>query len=228
MKNSSVVLLVVIVALITSTSFKPVSASPKLYPELETYFKSITKKDFSTEHVQALENLKSNISFGTMDYSDYNIVFYCSENSFRSQASQVLLQTLCYSRKFKKVKLFSAGLSSTEVSPALISYLTKIGYRINKPEKNGKVAYEVWFCDEVSPAILYSKATDDPRLPKNDITTVIVCDIKTETECANIKTEFTPLHLAFTKVNDTDGEEKVKVLVKDMTAGMLYVTKNKS
>ena len=52
--------------------------------------------DFSTEHVQALENLKSNISFSTMDYSDYNVVFYCSENSYRSQASQILLQTLCY------------------------------------------------------------------------------------------------------------------------------------
>lgn len=225
MKKSIIALSAVVVALITLASFKPVSAPSKLYPELETYFKSITKKDFSTEHVQALENLKSNISFSTMDYSDYNVVFYCSENSFRSQASQILLQTLCYSRKFKKVKSFSAGLSSTEVSPGLITYLTKIGYRITKTEKNGKSAYEVRFSDDASPVILYSKKTDDPTLPKKDITAVIVCDIKTETDCANIKTEFTPFHLAYTKVNDNDGEEKIEALVKDMAAEMLYVTK---
>ena len=102
--KKSVIALSAVVAFITLISFRPVSAPPRLYPELETYFKSVTKMDFSTEHVQALENLKSNISFSTMDYSDYNVVFYCSENSFRSQASQILLQTLCYSRKFKKVK----------------------------------------------------------------------------------------------------------------------------
>lgn len=225
MKKTIIVLSAVVVALLTLTSFKPVSAPPKLYPELEAYFKSIPKKDFSTEHVQALENLKSNISFSTMDYSDYNVVFYCSENSFRSQASQILLQTLCYSRKFKKVKSFSAGLSSTEVSPGLITYLTKIGYRITKTEKNGKSAYEVRFSDDASPVILYSKTSDDPSLPKKDITSVIVCDIKTETDCAKIKTEFTPFHLAYTKVNDTDGEEKIDALVKDMAAEMLYVTK---
>ncbi|MBW0160801.1 MAG: hypothetical protein HYI21_05615 [Sediminibacterium sp. Gen4] len=223
--KKSVIALSAVVAFITLISFRPVSAPPKLYPELETYFKSVTKMDFSTEHVQALENLKSNISFSTMDYSDYNVVFYCSENSYRSQASQILLQTLCYSRKFKKVKSFSAGLSSTEVSPGLITYLTKIGYRITKTEKNGKSAYEVRFSDDASPVILYSKTTDDPSLPKKDITAVIVCDIKTEPDCANIKTEFTPFHLAYTKVSDTDGEEKVEALVKEMAAEMLYVTK---
>ncbi len=80
-----------------------------------------------TEHVQALKNLKSNISFSAMDYSDCNIVFYFSENSFRDQASKILLQTLCYSGKFKKNKIFSAALSSTEVSPGLITYLKRSG-----------------------------------------------------------------------------------------------------
>lgn len=214
----------IIVAIIFS-SFKTKLAAPKLYPELEAYFNSISKKEFPKNHIQTLENLKSNISFSTMDYPDYNVIFYCSENSLRSQASQILLQTLCFSKKFKKVKAFSAGLTSTEVSSVLIAYLTKIGYRVSKTEKDGKTGYEVRFSDNANPVILYSKTVADPSLPKKEVAAIIVCDIIVETDCTNLKTEYTPLHLAFTKINDSDGQDKVEALVKDIASEMLYVTK---
>lgn len=226
MKKIILVFATLITVAITFSSFKSKLAAPKLYPELEAYFNSISNKEFSKNHVQALENLKSNISFSTMDYSDYNVIFYCSENSLRSQASQILLQTLCFSKKFKKVKTFSAGLTSTEVSPALIAYLTKIGYRITKTEKDVKTAYEVRFSDNANPVILYSKTVADPSLPKKEVAAIIVCDIKAETDCANLKTNYTPLHLAFPKLNDTDSEDKIEAFVREMAAEMLYVTKN--
>lgn len=224
MKRIIFVFASLITVAITFSSFKSKLAAPKLYPELEAYFHSISNKEFLKNHVQALENLKSNIHFSSMDYSDYNIIFYCSENSLRSQASQILLQTLCFSRKFKKVKAFSAGLTSTEVSPALIAYLTKIGYRISKTQKEGRTAYEVRFSDNANPVTLYSKTVADPSLPKKEVAAIIVCDIKEETDCANLKPEYNPLHLAFTKVNDSDGQDKLEALVKEIASEMLYVT----
>lgn len=224
MKKTLFAFVAIILAAIALTSFRPNLAAPKLYPELEAYFKTIDAKQFDKAHINALENLKSNISFSSMDYLDYNIIFYCSENSFRSQVSQVFLQTLCFARKHKKVKAFSAGLIANEIDSKLIIYLSKIGYKISKTDKDGKSAYEVRYSDNANPIILYSKTITDPSLPKKEVAAVIVCDVQVETDCSNLKTEFTPLYMAFPKVIATDSDTKVEEIVNNIATEMLYVT----
>jgi len=227
MKKAILASVAIVVAVVALTSFKTEVAAPKLYPELESYFKSIDEKNYNKEHLNALENLKSNINFSSMDYPDYNVIFYCTENSFRSQASQVLLQTMCFARKFKKVKAFSAGITASEINPRLISYLSKIGYRITKSEKDGKQVFEVRFSDNASPIILFSKASADASLPEKDIAPVIVCDVKTETDCSNLKTESTPFYMAFPNVTAADSDEKIEEIVKNIAVEVLYITKSK-
>ena len=200
----------ILLVTIVLTSFKRETA-PKLYPELEAYFKSVETKEFSKDHQDALENLKSDISSSHLDYADWNMIFYCSENTFRSQASQVFAQTLCYARRHKNMKIFSAGQTRGQIYPKLIEYLSKIGYKITKSEKEGNTLYEVKFTDQADPVILFSKTTADKTLPTKDVISVIVCDVKNETDCATLKTESTrPLNLAFPKVTATDGDDKVE------------------
>jgi arsenate reductase len=207
------------------TSFKR-DAAPKLYPELENYFKSIETKEFSKEHHDALESLKSDINASHLDYGDWNLIFYCSENTFRSQASQIFAQTLCYAKRHKNMKVFSAGQTSGEIHPKLIEYLSKIGYKITKSDKDGKTIYEVKFSDQANPVVLFSKTTSDKSLPTKDVTSVIVCDVKNETDCADLKTESThPLSLAFQKVISTDANDKIETTLKTIASEMVYVTK---
>ena len=207
-------------------SFKSADAPPRLYPELEAYFKSVETKEFSKEHLDALASIKNDISTSHMHYEDWNLIFYCNENTFRSQASQVFAQTLCYAKKHKKIKVFSAGLTSGEINPKLIDYLSKIGYKVAKDEKEGRFKYNVKFSEQADPLVLYSKTTSDKSLPTKDVTSVIVCDTKAEPDCATLKTESTlPLNLAFPKVLATDENDKVETTLKGIAAEMVYVTK---
>lgn len=135
MKRTIFTLAILIAVAITATSFKSKFAAPKLYPELEVYFKILDSKQFNKTHLEALENIKYNISTSNLGYDDWHLIFYCSENTFRSQASQVFAQTLCYAKKFKKIKVFSAGITTGEVNSKLISYLSKIGYKVSKTTK---------------------------------------------------------------------------------------------
>lgn len=224
MKRTIPVIAVVIAAVIALVSFKPVELAPRLYPELEAYFKTVNVKEFNKEHVGTLENLKYDIYLSHLDKGNWNVIFYCSENTFRSQASEVFAQTLCYAKKHKQIRVFSAGVSSGEISTKLIEYLSKIGYRITKTEKEGKAIYEVRFSDKADPIVLFSKTTTDISLPTKDVRSVIVCDIKAEAECAAIKTQSVPLNLAFKKVNETDDTEKIQSTLKNIAAEMLYVT----
>ena len=223
MKKTIFALPMVIAAAIALTSFKTVSAPPKLYPELEAFFSSIDKKGIDKSHLQSLETIKYHISTSTMDYDDWNLIFYCSENSFRSQASQVFAQTLCY-KKFRKIKAYSAGVSKADINPKLTSFLTRIGYKVTKLDKAGQSIYEVRFSDKADPILLFSKTTADKSLPTKDISSIIVCDVANESDCASLKTESTPINLPFQKVSLTDGDDKIESTIKNIAAEMLYVT----
>jgi len=208
---------------IVITSFKPITA-PRIYPELEAYFKSVETKAFSKDRMDVLRNIQYNVEISGYDFEDWNLIFFCSENTFRSQASQVFAQTLCYERKHKKINVFSAGQTSGEIDPRLIAYLTKIGYRIAKSEKEEKTMYEVKFSDRADPIILFSKTISDQSLPSKDITSVVVCDTEKEPVCKELKTPSTPLSLVFPKVLTTDDAGKVEATLKSIAAEMLYVT----
>jgi protein-tyrosine-phosphatase len=225
MKKIFFTIVVLISTAIITTSFTSKSAPPRLYPELEAFFNSLDTKKFDPSHLQSLENIKYNISISGLDYEDWNLVFYCSENSFRSQASQVFLQTLCYAKKHKKINVYSAGLSSTEVNPKLIAFLTKVGYHAFKSTKDGQTVYEIRFNDKEDPIVLYSKSATDKTLPVKDITSVVVCDIANETECAALKTPCTTFNLPFAKVTAEDSDNKIESVLKSIATEMLYVTK---
>jgi hypothetical protein len=101
MKNYIPLFTVLAFITVIVTSFRQ-PVAPKLYPELEAYFKAIDAKQYPKEKFSVLENLRQNINSTTIDNIDWNCIFYCIENTFRSQASQVFLATLSFDRKFKE------------------------------------------------------------------------------------------------------------------------------
>lgn len=180
---------------------------------------------FDTSHLQSLENIKYDIRTSNLDYADWNLIFYCSENSFRSQAAQVFVQTLCYKKKHKKIKVYSAGVTAAEVSTKLIDFLAKIGYKVTKTTKEGKDAYEVRYSDKADPIIIFPKTITDNSLPQKNITSIIVCDTLKESDCATLKTETSPLSLPFQKTISSDADDKIEATLRTIATEMLYVTK---
>ena len=206
-------------------SFKASTPPSTMYPALEAFFSSLETKKIDNSRLPALQKIKEDISSSNQYFDETNLVFYCSENSFRSQASQVFAQTLCAVNKRRKVKVFSTGVVATEVDPRLISYLKKIGYKVNSTINEGKITYELKYSDRSDPIILYSKGPTDKTLPKNNITSIIVCDMQMETECKDLHTATTAVKLPFVKITKGDTDDKIELTIRNIAAEMAYVTK---
>ncbi|MGN7722295.1 arsenate reductase/protein-tyrosine-phosphatase family protein [Chitinophaga sp. 22620] len=219
---------VLLLTIVLFSSFNRENAAPRLYPELDRYFAALNLKQVDQSHAQSLENIKSNLSMSNMDRADWNIIFYCSENSFRSQASQVFLQTLSFANKHKNVKVFSAGKTASGVDARLIDYLTQIGYKVSKTERRNATAYEVRFSDQADPIVLFSKPASDKSLPGSDVTSVIVCDSGKEAECKDIQTSSLQFKLPFEKVETADARDKAEKVLKHIATEMAYVTNKRN
>lgn len=206
-------------------SFKASNPPLTMYPELEAFFSLIETNQVDNTRLSALQKIKEDISSSNQYFDETNLVFYCSENSFRSQASQVFAQTLCAVNKRRKVKVFSTGVVATEVDPRLISYLKKIGYKVSSTMKEGKTTYELKYNDRSDPIILFSKEPTDKTLPKSNITSIIVCDMQTETECKHLQTATSPVKLPFVKITKEDPDAKIESTIRNIATEMAYVTK---
>lgn len=225
MKKTILSIVIAVTFVIALTSFIKSPPPPPLYAELEAFFKSVDVKQVDKSHISELEGLKRNIATSDLDAgAKWGVIFYCSENSFRSQASQVFMQTLCYANRHRNMLAYSAGLTAAEVDPMLVNYLTKIGYKVTAITKEGRPGYEVRFADKADPIILFSKTVKDKSLPAKDVASVVVCDIAKEVDCTSLKTETTPFHLPFQKVTKADGVDKAETTLKSIAAEMMFVT----
>ena len=209
-------------------SFKHQNAAPKLYPELEAFFKSVPAKEFQKDQAGVLENMRENLNTSNMDYGNWNCVFYCTENSFRSQASQIFRETLCFSKRHKQVKSYSAGIHPGEINTKLIAYLSKIGYKISTSEKDGRKGYEVRYSDDANPVFLFAKSIDDKSLPKSNVASIIVCNHISEPLCSSLDRQHLPFELPFPNATINDSDEKIASIVKEIAVAMQYITEKKS
>ncbi len=209
--------------LLTIWAFKP-DAPVKIYPEIEAYFNSIDTKPLEAKHAYTLVNLQHSVNSSRIDYKDWNYTFYCEDNSTKSQAAQVFLHTMAYAKKFKKVKIHSAGAAKGTVDQKLIDGLAKIGYKVNKTTKNGEVAYEVKFSDKADPVTLFAKDARDKSLPISDVSSILLCDTTRGKSCFQILTPSTPFYLPLSTSSDTDDMD---IMLKDIAGAMVYITKNK-
>ncbi|PZR29134.1 MAG: hypothetical protein DI535_03730 [Citrobacter freundii] len=207
------------------TSFQTHDPTPRLYPKLETYFNSVKSEWIDTKHWQSLENLRYTLATSQLSHEGWNLIFYCSENTFRSQVSEVFAETLSYRKKLKRLGIHSAGLQTGEISEKMIHYLKQVGYRIEAKMQNGSRVYEVRYADDAAPIILFSKIASDPSLPTKNISSVVVCDTITENNCKALTTVSSPYFLGFKKAVDTDEESKITTLVNQIAAEMVYITK---
>lgn len=173
------------------TSFKnsptPYSPKPKLYAEIEKFYASLPTSPTEESKKVALHDLYSVLVNGITSDNAVNIVFTCSDNSFRSVAAEVILHSLVSVNKYNKIVVSSTGYQSAEINPALLKVLAKHGFITTEQPNtaNGKKSYEIKFGDNVQPISIYSKQVSEAGLPKNIFMQIKLCSVN-ETACTDL------------------------------------------
>jgi hypothetical protein len=158
--------LIVVAVAVTTLSFIPSApAKPKLFPAIEKYFASVGNVSIPEKHNLAIKHLEVAIT-SSLGAKDVSILFTCTDNSFRSQAAQVMLQSLLVAGEMKRVSVVSAGNSAGVIDPRLITLLSSAGYKVFPTTINGKSGYEVTFGEKLPPILIYAKSTDDSEVKK--------------------------------------------------------------
>jgi hypothetical protein len=147
-------------------------ASPKLYPELDNFFKSVKSMPVPDDHKSSLDNLTSYLVSSAIGNKEVFVVYSCTDNSFRSLAAQIFTQTLTGVYKYKKVKVYSCGMEKGSISSDLMSLLTGAGYKVTAKD-NGTV--EVKFSEDLSPILVTTTKAGDPALPKGNFLSMTLC-----------------------------------------------------
>ncbi|MET6997822.1 hypothetical protein [Chitinophaga defluvii] len=183
--------LIVLLLSVIAFSFTPAApGQPKMYPAIEKYFSSVSNVSIPEKHNLAIKHLESVITSSLGD-KDVSIMFTCPDNSFRSQAAQILLQSLITANGIKRVNVVSAGNTTGQIDPRLIKLLTAAGYKVvslptiaaNAP--SGSTGYSVSFGDKFTPLVVYAKSATDAGVEKAGFYLFKTCD-QQENGCSDL------------------------------------------
>ncbi len=106
---------------------------------------------------------------------EVNLNFICTHNSRRSHLAQIWAQVMAANFKVKNVNCFSGGTEATALFSSVKETLEEEGFvfKTNSEEKNPK--YQIYFSEEETPIIGFSKTYDDDFNPKSNFAAVMTC-----------------------------------------------------
>jgi arsenate reductase len=170
-------------------------AKPKLYPDVEKFYASLPNKPTSDESQAALRDLASYINMSATTDKKLDLLFTCADNSTRSIIAQVVLQSLLNVNKISKLSVYSCGSNPTEINADLLAALTKHGFQVKElpAASNGKKAYSISFGENMSPADVYAKGSDESTVPKSGFFQVTMCN----DGCPDLSTAKYKAHLTY-------------------------------
>ena len=203
-------------------SFRPAApGKPKLFPAIEQYFNSVSSITIPEKHNLAIKHLGVAISSSVVG-KEVSILFTCPDNSFRSQAAQILLQSLIDANGIKNVNVLSAGASAGEIDPRLIKILTAAGYKVSLTTNNGKSGYQVTFGEKLPPVTLYAKAATDLAVGRTGFYLFKTCD-QQETTCTDLNGALFKDQLAYSNPATISDEKALQEEFNTIAREMSYI-----
>lgn len=194
-----------------------------LFPEVEKFYKSVQAMPPNTGHNSTLNYLSQCIMQGMTSDKKIDLLFTCSDNTFRSLAAQLVLQSMLSLHKYNKLVVSSCGYQNGEVNNAFINILTKHGFHIlpKGTAVNGKKSYEVTFGDNMPPVIIYAKQLDDPAIPKTMFMQVKMCS-SDQASCIDMPGARFKESLPFDNTSLPISEEDLDKEFSSITSEILY------
>ena len=181
---------------------------------------SLLKLDSSTLSLERKEELRPLINFLQEKVNkdqEIRLVFICTQNSRRSQMSQVWAQALAYHFRLKEVFCYSAGTDATAVYPMIADTLDDAGFQVSRLANTNNPIYSIKYADNEHPVIAFSKKLDNHFNPSSQFAAVMTCSQAGE-NCPFIEGADLRISMSFEdpKVFDNSPQQKEKYQEKSL------------
>tara|TARA_B100000963_G_scaffold359000_1_gene385079 strand:- start:885 stop:1490 length:606 start_codon:yes stop_codon:yes gene_type:complete len=134
----------------------------------------IDNYSISDQRKELLKPLKEYLSPKIKQKSVVNLNFICTQNSRRSQLSQVWAKIIVDYYGLN-INTFSGGIEITACNERTINSLFHLGCNINNLGGENP-HYEIKYAENKTPITLFSKLYDDPPNPKTHFAAVMTCN----------------------------------------------------
>ena len=104
-----------------------------------------------------------------------NLVYICTHNSRRSHFGQIWAQVAAYYYKIKNVNAFSGGTEATAFNSNAINAIERIGFEVKRMSNDINALHHVYYSENITPIICFSKVYDHPQNPKNNFVAIMTC-----------------------------------------------------
>jgi arsenate reductase len=148
-----------------------------MIPLLKNYCDSISSEfnSIPTQRKEILDKITQYIISKKKEHKPINLVYVCTHNSRRSHFGQVWAQVASSYYHVKEVHTFSGGTEATAFNINAINALKRIGFNIQPMNNDKNSLYHVFYDDQESPVVCFSKVYNDPNNPSKEFAAIMTC-----------------------------------------------------
>lgn len=144
---------------------------------IQNYCDQLVKEfdSISENRKSLLKRVTQYIAQKQQENKPVNLVYICTHNSRRSHFGQIWAHVAAAYYGKKNVHTFSGGTEATAFNINAINSLKRVGFII-KPiniEKNS--TYHVFYDENETPSVCFSKTYDDVRNPQKEFAAIMTC-----------------------------------------------------
>jgi len=173
----SIVLIFIIFCSVQLTFGQEQKGPNKLYPILFNYSRNLYSEyvNIPGERRVILEEI-ANYIIGSLQFEkESEILFLETNNSTRSIMAEAWASAAAYYYGIDNVKVYSGGISSSQISTDAIVSLEKAGFIIYKTSEKQNPTYEIKYSYNVTPVIVTSKKYNSKSNPDLNFGSVFLC-----------------------------------------------------
>lgn len=179
----------------------------KLFPEVETYIKSLpSRAPVSARRQKILQEIAKFIYQKQQKDEVAELVFICTHNSRRSHFAQLWAAIAAHYHGLENVLTFSGGTEATAFHPNAVGAMERAGCKIQKAAGANPV-YLVKFSDTHKGSQAFSKKYGDKFNPKSGFCAVMTCSAADDA-CPVVLGMQKRVSLTYTDPKEADGTPK--------------------
>jgi arsenate reductase len=144
--------------------------------EIQNYISEAIKSfdSIPEERKEVLKKISQYVQKRISEGKTAELIYVCTHNSRRSHFGQIWGKTAAAYYGIEKVNTYSAGTEATAFNPNAIKAARQAGFRITQ-QGELNLRYSVFYEEQQSPIICFSKIYLDDSIPKDGLCAVMTC-----------------------------------------------------
>lgn len=130
------------------------------------------------------------------------LTFICTHNSRRSHLCQIWTAALAAYLDIEGIQTYSGGTETTAFNPRAVEAIRRAGFHIENPGGENP-EYKVWYDENESALLCYSKKYDHPENPSKDFIAIMTCD-EADEQCPVIPGAISRISLPYVDPKEAD------------------------